>query len=88
MQLSLFHARSTYVWVGLVVVTLVSWAVGAGHGLGSGVAVWVLALAAVKVRYVGLDFMELRRAPWILRGIFEFYCVAVWLMLSGMYFFL
>lgn len=88
MQLSLFRARSTYVWLGLVVVTLVSWAVGVDHGLGSGVAVWVLALAAVKVRYVGLDFMELRRAPLILRGIFEFYCVAVWLMLAGMYLFL
>ena len=68
MTASLFRARSTIVWLGLVIVTLVSFTVGADHGIGSGVALWVLALALIKVRYVGMDFMELRDAPLLLRG--------------------
>lgn len=85
MTLSLLRARSTYVWLTLVVVTILSWAVGAEHQVGSGIAVLVLALAVVKVRFVGLDFMELRSAPLLLRGAFEFYCVALWCVLVGMY---
>ena len=85
MTSALFRARSTVVWLGLVIVTLVSFTVGADHGVGSGVAFWVLALALIKVRYVGLDFMELRNAPLLLRGAFETYCVVLWLVLAGMY---
>jgi hypothetical protein len=85
MPLSLFRARSTPVWAILVIVTIVSWAVGAKHETGSAVAVLVLGLAMIKVRFIGLDFMELRRAPLILRTIFETYCVVLWLVLSGMY---
>ena len=85
MTASLFRARSAIVWLGLVIVTLVSFTVGADHGIGSGVALWVLALALIKVRYVGMDFMELRDAPLLLRGAFETYCLALWLVLAGMY---
>ncbi len=85
MTLSLMRARSTYVWLALVVVTLVSWGVGADHEIGSGIAVFVLALAVIKVRFVGLDFMELRNAPLLLRGTFEAYCVLLWSVLAGMY---
>jgi hypothetical protein len=85
MTLSLFNARSTYVWLALVAVTIVSWAVGADHEVGSGVGVVVLALALIKVRFVGLDFMELRTAPLFLRGIFEAYCIILWMVLAGMY---
>lgn len=88
MTLSLLRARSTVVWLALVAVTIVSRAVGAEHGIGSGIAVLVLALAVIKVRLVGLDFMELRHAPLLLRGIFEGYCIALWLVLAGMYFWL
>ncbi len=85
MTASLFRAQSTVVWLGLIIVTLVSFTVGAEHGIGSGVALWVLALALIKVRYVGMDFMELRDAPLLLRGAFETYCLALWLVLAGMY---
>jgi hypothetical protein len=85
MPLSLLRARSTLVWLALILVTVVSWAVGAKHGTGSAVAVFVLGLAAIKVRFVGLDFMELRNAPLLLRAMFESYCVVLWLVLSGMY---
>jgi caa(3)-type oxidase subunit IV len=85
MPLSLLRARSTYVWLALVIVTIVSWAVGAEHKVGSGIAVVVLALAVIKVRFVGLDFMELRNAPPLLRGMFEAYCAILWMVLAGMY---
>ncbi len=49
------------------------------------VAVVVLAIAAIKVRLVGLDFMELRHAPIPLRVMFEAYCFGVWAVLSGLY---
>ena len=85
MTLSLLRARSTVVWLALVAVTIVSWAVGADHEVGSGIAVVVLALAVIKVRFVGLDFMELRTAPPQLRSVFEAYCIILWMVLAGMY---
>jgi hypothetical protein len=47
----------------------------------------VLAIAAIKIRLVGLDFMELRGAPMPLRLAFECYCLGLWLLLSGLYLF-
>jgi hypothetical protein len=85
MTFSLLRARSTLVWLVLVVVTLLSWALGADHGVGSIVAVVVIGLAVVKVRFVGLDFMELRTAPVMLRALFEAYCIMLWMVLAGMY---
>jgi len=85
MTFSLLRARSTAVWLVLVAVTMVSFALGADHGVGSSVAVVVLGLAVVKVRYVGLDFMELRTAPVMLRALFEAYCITLWMVLAGMY---
>lgn len=83
--LQLARNRAGLTWLLLIAATVVSWAVGAEHGTGSAVAVVVLAIAAVKVRLVGLDFMELRRAPVALRAVFEAYCVTVWAVLSGLY---
>jgi caa(3)-type oxidase subunit IV len=72
-------------WVILIAATIVSWAIGAEHGTGSLLAVVVLAIAAIKARLVGLDFMELRQAPIPLRAVFECYCVGMWALLSGLY---
>ena len=82
---SLLKARSTWVWAGLVAATLVSWAVGSDHATDSLIAIVVLGVALIKVRFVGLDFMELRDAPVALRAAFEGYCVVLWGVLSGMY---
>ena len=84
-MLHLMRNRAGVSWLILVAATLASWALGADHGTGSLVAVAVLAIAAVKVRLVGLDFMELRHAPIPLRAAFEVYCVALWALLSGIY---
>lgn len=83
--LDLLKNRAGASWLFLVAATLVSWAVGADHGTGSLVAVVVLGIAAIKVRLVGLDFMELRHAPILLRAAFEFYCVGLWALLSALY---
>jgi hypothetical protein len=48
----------------------------------------VFGIAAIKVRLIGLDFMELRSAPTSLRVTFESYCLALWAALSGLYLFL
>jgi heme/copper-type cytochrome/quinol oxidase subunit 4 len=79
------HSRPGISWVILVAATALSFAVGVEHGTGSLAAVAVLGLAAVKIRLVGLDFMELRRAPTALRIAFEVYCIGLWAVLSGIY---
>jgi hypothetical protein len=48
----------------------------------------VFGIAAIKVRLIGLDFMELRSAPIPLRAAFESYCLGLWAVLSGLYLFL
>jgi caa(3)-type oxidase subunit IV len=77
--------RAGFSWLVLIAATIISWAVGAEHGTGSLVALVVLGIAAIKVRLVGLDFMELRHAPIPLRALFECYCVGIWAVLSGLY---
>ena len=84
----LLRNRAGASWLVLIAATLVSWAVGADHGTGSMAAVVVLAIAAIKVRLVGLDFMELRHAPVPLRAAFECYCAGMWALLSALYLFL
>jgi len=48
----------------------------------------VFGIAAIKVRLIGLDFMELRSAPIPLRVAFESYCLVLWGVLAGLYLFL
>ena len=83
--LKLLTNRAGLSWLVLIAATVVSWAVGAEHGTGSTIGVLVLGIAAIKVRLVGLDLMELRHAPIALRAAFEAYCVGMWALLSGLY---
>jgi len=82
------RSRAGLSWLVLIAATLVSYAMGADHGTGSVMAVVVLGIAAIKIRLVGLDFMELRSAPISLRVAFEGYCLVLWGLLSGLYLFL
>jgi hypothetical protein len=62
----------------LVAATLVSWGFGHGWGLdpqAAGIAVIIIAF--VKIRYVILDFMELRTAPLGMRVAAEAWCIVV-----------
>ena len=73
------------VWLVLVLATFLSWwlATERWHGGGDLGAVAILIVAAVKIRAVGLHFMELRDAPPLLRAMFEFYVVALLAGLVG-----
>lgn len=86
--LGLARSRAGVSWFVLIGATLLSYALGAEHGVGSTVVVAVFGIAAIKVRLIGLDFMELRRAPIPLRLVFESYCLVLWGALSGLYLFL
>jgi heme/copper-type cytochrome/quinol oxidase subunit 4 len=82
-----FPKAPLIVWVGLIVATLLSYWLGSDHGLSSAEArtLIIFVVAFVKVRFVGLYFMELRQAPVILRSLFEGWCVVVCLLLAGLY---
>lgn len=65
------------VWAGLVALTLASWWFR-DHGLGAATAITViLAITFIKVFMVGHSFMEIGRAPWVLRSVFAAWCVGV-----------
>jgi len=69
----------TAVWGALIAATLVSWWLGTEHGVSDvqTASVLILLVAFVKVRFVGLYFMELRHAPIPLRLLFEGWCAVV-----------
>jgi heme/copper-type cytochrome/quinol oxidase subunit 4 len=81
--------RVTAVWALLVGATLLSFWLGTDHGLSSTEArsLVILVVAFVKVRFVGLYFMELRTAPLALRTLFEGWCLVVCAGLVGFYLF-
>lgn len=77
----LLRTRTSLVWLVLVVATVVSWALGTSHGIGTDDprfnSAVILVIAFIKVRFIGMYFMDLRDAPLALRGVFELYCAAV-----------
>jgi hypothetical protein len=88
--LSLLRSPVTVVWSLLICATLLSWWLGTDHGLASGAdhtlpTLAILVVAFVKLRCVGLYFMELRNAPAPLRLVFEAYAVLVCGAVIGLY---
>ena len=79
--------RATLVWLGLVVATLVAALIGehSGPGGASVATAAVIVIALVKARFVGLEFMELRGAPVIMRIAYEAWTVLVCTVLLGLY---
>lgn len=78
MMRSLVWNRPTIIWLLLVVASLLSWEsmsiAGGDARLGRSA---ILIIAFLKVRLVGLEFMELRHAPVALRAAFEGWVVLV-----------
>ncbi|WP_207779248.1 cytochrome C oxidase subunit IV family protein [Zavarzinia aquatilis] len=68
MRALLLH-RLSAIWLLLVLATVASWEIG--HGLGISdhrlASVAIVVVAMIKVRFVALDFMELRDAPLAFR---------------------
>lgn len=89
-MIALLRSPITAVWSLLIFATLLSWWLGTDHGLSSGgeytiATLVVLLVAFLKVRYVGLYFMELRAAPIPLRLAFEGYVLLVCGGVLGLY---
>lgn len=75
---ALFRNRITLVWLGLVLATLASWETVAAFAADPrNLGAIALAIAFIKVRYITLEFMELRGAPLAMRLFAECWCVLV-----------
>jgi caa(3)-type oxidase subunit IV len=85
--MSVLRERVTWVWLALVVLTCVTtWGLSTDVFLPVVAVVGNFVIAAVKVRYVMLDFMELRDAPIPVRVAFEAWPVAVAAIILGFWF--
>ncbi|OBH11976.1 cytochrome C oxidase subunit IV family protein [Mycobacterium sp. E1747] len=78
--------RVTMVWVLLLALTFGSFLVGVEQGTGyaSVGAVIIVGIAMLKVRLIGLHFMDVRSAPLALRALFEGYALVVFLVLVAL----
>jgi hypothetical protein len=82
-----FLNRITIVWAVLVAATLLSFDLGHGFSFHDHryASVAVIVIAFIKVRFVILDFMELRNAPYIMRIAAELWTVLAPTALSTIY---
>lgn len=79
--------RATIVWVLLMAATCTSTWLLSQDGISPTIAVvGIFLIAAVKVRFVMLDFMELRHAPLPVRVAFEAWIVVVTCLILGFWF--
>jgi Prokaryotic Cytochrome C oxidase subunit IV len=78
--------RVTLVWVLLLALTFGSFLVGVeqGAGFASVGAAIIVGIAMLKVRLIGLHFMDVRAAPHALRALFEGYVLAVFVVLVAL----
>lgn len=85
------RANATLIWLLLSALTVGSWLLGTDHGFSGAdqvpISLTIIAVALVKVRLIGLYFMELRDAPLGLRGLFEGYCLILFGLIVAMYLF-
>lgn len=76
----------TGVWLILLAATVLTAVVGLEQaGASHAVGLVLLGVAFVKLRLVGLYFMELRTAPLPLRLFFEGYVTGVFVVLAALY---
>lgn len=76
--------RLTGVWAVLLVLTFGSFAVGIEQSdrLTFAATLVIIGVAMLKVRFIGLHFMDLRIAPRPLRMIYEAWIVVVFIVLG------
>jgi caa(3)-type oxidase subunit IV len=85
--MSVLRERVTWVWLALVVLTCATtWGLSADVFSAAVAVVGNFLIAAVKVRYVMLDFMELRDAPIRVRIVFEAWPWVVAAIILGFWF--
>lgn len=74
---TLLPRRALVVWGALALLTLLNLLISDDGPTDGGAFAAVVVLAAIKVRFVGLDFMDLRHAPKTMRLVFEGYCLVL-----------
>jgi len=77
--------RVAVVWLVLLAATFLSWESAHSAGEYRLASTVVLLIAFLKVRLIGLEFMELRSAPRVLRFIFEAWVVVACATLLALY---
>jgi hypothetical protein len=82
---ALLHAGSHRTLLILVVATAAAFALRGNEAAGLVVGLSTLAIAWLKGRLVVLDFMELRHAPRLWRGLVEGWLLLVTALLIGFY---
>ena len=86
-MISLVFSRKTLIFFILAGATLLSWEMGHGAGFGDirYTSTSIIVLALIKIRYVVLEFMELRQAPFLVRMVAEAWVSVVCLTLVVLY---
>lgn len=83
----IWRERVTKVWLGLMALTaLTTWGLSKDVFSPAIAVVGTFLIAGLKVRYVMLDFMELRFAPLAARVFFQAWIVAVIALVLGLWF--
>lgn len=85
MTTTLVPMRVWVVWVALMAATVASWYLGDDHGARRAASVGILLLAFGKVYLVAEHFMDVRRAPLVLRLLVAGWTVAITTTLVAMY---
>jgi len=84
---SVLRERVTAVWVVLMLATCAStWMLSKDAFSPAVAAVGIFLIAGLKIRFVILDFMELREAPVPVRVAFEAWIAVVTLLILGFWF--
>jgi Prokaryotic Cytochrome C oxidase subunit IV len=85
--MSVLRERVTWVWLGLMALTCITtWGLSKHLFIPTVGVVGIFVIAAVKVSYVMLDFMELRDAPIPVRVAFQAWPALVAAMILGFWF--
>ena len=85
--MSILRERVTRVWLALMMLTVVTtWGLSKNVFTPSVAVTGIFLIGALKVRFVMLDFMELRYAPVRVRVIFEGWIVLVVGLILGFWF--
>lgn len=83
----ILRERLTWVWLGLMTLTvLTTWFLSKELASPAVAVCGIVGIAALKVRYIMLDFMGLREAPTAVRIAFEGWVVAVAAIILGFWF--
>lgn len=86
-MVGMLRSPATYIWLLLMMVTGGSLWIAVDHGIDDTTVATavVMTLAVVKAYLVGMFFMELRHAPFVLRAVFNAWCTACWAAVLGIY---